>query len=255
MKVWPAVLLGVLAAASDGCAPTAKVARERILGMNDVVRNVSERNGKIRTMRGDGTITVESPEASNSGSFEMAMRKPDSVRVEISGPFGIHAGTLLLSRDRFLFYNWMNNTALVGKPDGRTMSSVLHLRLGFDEVLHAFSGEFPGPASGDSLEGFSIDNGYYLLRYRSREGRKEYRVDGDAFVVSSYRMLDTAGTLRLSMIATRIEDEDGIAMPTLLRVIMPAERRSVTVSYDDVSLNEPVVCLFTLPKKAEVIER
>ncbi len=255
MRFGSAILLGALAAASGGCVAPRAVVRERTLAAEEVVRNVSDRNESIRTMRGSGTITVESPDASHSGSFDVEMRKPDSVRVEIRGPFGIHAGTLMLSRDRFLFYNWMENTAVVGKPDGRTMSSVLQLRLGFDEVVHAFSGEFPAPRREDSLEQFSVDNGFYVFRYAGREGRTEYRVDGDAFVVASYRTFDTAGIPRLTMIATRIEEEGGIAMPMLLRVIMPAERRSVTVSYDDVNFNEPVACSFKPPKDAEVIER
>lgn len=255
MKIRAAAVLAALAAASGGCVTTRTVVKERTLPAEEVVRSVGERNEKIRTMRGSGTITVESPEVSNSGSFDMEMRKPDSVRVEISGPFGIHAGTLMLSRDRFLFYNWMSKTAVVGKPDGKTMSSVLHLRLGFDEVLHAFTGEFPSPDESDSLEGFFVDNGFYVLRYRGRKGETEYRIDGDAFVVASYKRFDADGSPGLTMIAARIEDKDGIAMPTLLRVVMPAERRSVTVSYDDVDFNEPVVCYFKLPREAEVIER
>ncbi len=127
MRIWQIVLSAVLITA--GCAPSAKVYKERTLAAAEVMRRVNERGQSISSLRGNGSITIETPEGSSSGSFDLSLKKPDSLLVELHGPFGIHVGTLLLSRERFLFYNNMDNTALVGKPDGRTLNSMFRLRM------------------------------------------------------------------------------------------------------------------------------
>ena len=225
--------------------------------LDDVLHQIAERNEKVHTLKGDGSITVESPEGSNSGSFDAYLKKPDSLRVELNGPFGIHIGTLTLSRDQFLFYNRMENTAIIGKPDGTTLRSMFRIKMQFDEVIHAFTGEFPPAALTDSLERFYVHDDQYVVTYRTPECVKEYHIDGDTFVITSYRVIDRSGSVVLAADAARIEsgDDAPIAMPMLLRVVFPREHRSVTIAYDGVQLNEPVECSFTLPKQAEVIYR
>jgi outer membrane lipoprotein-sorting protein len=241
-----------------GCVSTKKlIRRERTMALNDVLLEVGARNSKVHSLKGDGSITVESPEGSNTGSFDAYLKKPDSLRVELNGPFGIHIGTLTLSREQFLFYNRMENTAIVGKPDGTTLRSMFRLKMKFDEVIHAFTGEFPSAAADDSLERFYVYDDQYVIKYHTQDGSKEYHIDGDTFIITSYRVYDNSGNISLAADATRIESGDDmpIAMPMLLRVIFPQEHRSVTIAYDGVQLNEPVGCSFTLPRKAEVIYR
>ena len=223
--------------------------------LDEVLRRVRERNAGVRTLRGNGSITVESPEGGQNGSFEASLRKPDSMLVEFRGPFGIHFATLSLSREQFLFYNRMENKAIVGKPDGSVLQSMFKLKMQFDEILNAFTGEFPPAGAADSLERFTVHDDQYVIAYKSDGGAKEYRVDGDAFVVTSYRVLDADSSAIMYSSASELEPADERVMPRLLRVVFPKERRSVTIAYDDIEINGPVGCSFTLPKQAEVISR
>ena len=255
MSAWTWTLIAVFVLWIGGCAPSRKVTAERTLGVEEVMRRVHERNAKIETLAADGTITVESPEASGSGSFDLNLRKPDSLLVEFNGPFGIRVGTLALSRDRFVFYNAMENTATIGKPDGKTFASLFRLRLHFDEVISAFTGEFATSAENDSLARFYVEDNRYVVKYNDGGITKEYRIDGDRFVVTSYREIGAGGKVTLTAIAEELEETDDIPMPRLIRIILPVERRSVTVAYDDIHFNTPVECSFSLPAKAEVINR
>ena len=240
----------------SGCVPNKETAtHELTLSLPDVLNRVRERHAYIKTLKGSGSITVEAPKVSNSGSFDVDLKKPDSVLVELHGPFGIHVGTLSLSRDQFIFFNRMENTAVIGKPDGRTLQSMFQLNMEFDEILHAFTGEFPLSVEQDSLMKFYVDEGMYVARYKDGDGEKEYRIDGSDFIINSYRVLDAAGKVTLNASATRHNTVQQIAMPTLLRVIFPIERRSVTIAYDNIRLNEPVGCFFALPDQVERIYR
>ncbi len=254
MKIW-GLALAALLLVELSCAPSQKIVRPRTLSLREVLRRVQDRDDKISTLTGSGTITIENPEESNSGSFRVKLKKPDSLRVEFGGPFGIHVGTLFLSRDTLVYYNWRNNHAVVGTPDAASLHSILNVKLRFDEILDAFAGGFPMKTQTDSAVTFTVEDEMYVLRYRSREGTREFRIDGDSFVISSYRLLGDDGMSNLNVFASRIDTSDSVAMPRLLRVIFPKERRSVTIAYDDVEFNRPVECSFQLPKQAEEIQR
>ena len=239
-----------------GCVtPKETIKKELTLSLAEVLQRVRERHSFIRTLRGNGSITVESPQSSNSGSFDVDLKKPDSVRVELHGPFGLHVGTLSLSREQFIFYNRMENTAFIGKPDGRTLQSIFHLNMEFDELVWAFTGEYPLSIKGDSLKRFSVDEGAYIALYQSGGEQKEYRIDGNDFVVNNYRIIGPDGKMILNASASRPTTVDDRTMPTLLRVVFPVERRSVTIAYDEINLNGPVGCTFDLPDRVDRIFR
>ena len=253
MKVWTRTALLIFGLVVHGCMATKPIVRDRSLGVEEVLQRVRNHDQKIKTLMGDGSITVEGPDASGSGSFRAVVRKPDSLRAEFNGPFGIHFGTLQLSREQFVFYNWRENTATVGSPNGSILQSMFNLKLRYDEIVSVFTGEFLPAVLTDTLEKFTVDEGLYLLRYRGAGGVHEYRIDADVFVVKSYRLLDSSGKPSLIALASRFDDVDDLTMPKLLRVILPKERRSVTVSYGDLRLNEEVDCSFLPPKRAQVI--
>ncbi len=215
---------------------------------------VRQRSETVRTLRGEGVVTIESPEQSGSSSFSLNLRKPDSILVSLSGPFGIRFGTLLFSREQFIFYNYQDNYAFVGKSDGSTLHSMFNLRMTFDEVMRAFTGEFLAPGAG-TPDSFTTDGESYVFTYRTGAGRKEYRVDGQDYFIRSYRVIDSAGRPTVTAIASEPEETDGTITARLLRVVFPVERRSISVAYSDLEINHGASCSFTVPKSADIFNR
>jgi len=113
-----------------------------MLSAEEIIAEVTARAKAITTLKGEGEITVESHDGSTSASFDVYLKKPDSVRVEFKGPFGLRVGTLLLTKDKFILYDRTENTAIVGTPDGKTLQSLFRLKMQFEEILSAFTGEF-----------------------------------------------------------------------------------------------------------------
>ncbi len=252
--VYP-LAIGFIVVYITGCGGSRNIVKEHPLAPVEIFSLVHQRNARIQTLQGDGLITVESPEGSGNGSFEVNLKKPDSLRVEFKGPFGVHVGTLLLSPRRFVYYNKMNNTATIGTPDGKTLRSMFRLKMQFEDMLHAFTGEFPPTHQDDSLLIATSRGNEYILYYHTAEGEKEYTIDGDSFVVTNYRVIDPGGNEILTASSSRIRVNDSIPVPKLVRVTFPQEKRSVTIAYDDITLNQPTSCSFLIPKQAEVIER
>jgi hypothetical protein len=235
-----------------GCSPARRPLLERNVSMSSIIERVTERNSRIRTMRGDGTVTIESPEASMTGTLDVRIRKPDSVRIDFGGPFGIHVGTLALSREHFIYYDWRENLVTKGSPDKETLRDVLHFPLAFDDILNACTGEFPFPPVSDTaVADLSVEGESYVLRYRGDGWTREYHIDGDADIVTGYRLLDSSRKAVLIAAASDIDSDGPIAMPRLLRIIIPADHRSLTVSYSGTDFNIPVTCSFAVPRRSE----
>jgi hypothetical protein len=237
-----------------GCATSLRTTRELALTPDSVMEMVRRRIDAVGTLRGEGVVTIESPEESGSSSFTLNLKKPDSLLVNLSGPFGIRFGTLQFTRDRFVFYNYQDNYAFVGKSDGSALHSMFNIRMTFDQVMRSFTGEFFEPRAG-APDSFATDGESYVFTYRSDGGKSEYRVDGRDYFVRSYRVIDSSGRPTLTAIASEPEEDDGVVTPRLLRVVFPEERRSISVAYSELEINAQAACSFTVPKSADIFNR
>jgi hypothetical protein len=250
-----AALAAALLLQLSACSPGKTVVKpEALLSADAVIAGMARHKDDIRTLYGSGTITIESPELSRTGTFDLQLRRPDSLLLNFQGPFGLGLATLQLTRTRFVLYNRLDNSALVGTPNTKTFLEFLHLPLEFSEILGAFSGDFPSPSGGDSLRSFSTASGDYRAEFSSSGDRKTYRIDGQSLLVTDYKESGPDG-VRLHASSQDQEETDGVLVPHLLRLMLPAERRSLTIAYDDVTVNRPVNCAYTIPKQADIIRQ
>ena len=124
---------------------------------------VDAADAKLVTMTGRGTITFESPETAGSASFDLSLRKPDSLLVAFEGPFGIDVGTLFLSRSLFIMYNSMENHVISGVPTARAIRSVVPFDLTYEQILNAFTGTFRIAERGAIPLSYTVDDDQFRL--------------------------------------------------------------------------------------------
>jgi hypothetical protein len=221
----------------------------------EIMRKVAERNTKIQSISGDGTVTFESPDVSTSGFFTARMKKPDSLLFEVHGPFGIRVGTLSLTGEQYIFYNWLDNKAVSGRADKHTLMDLLRVPLDVDAAFRMFSGDFLMVDSSVKLLEQTTDDESWRFIYETLYGRDEYRIDYGSFIVTEYKRSDKEGKQVMTAAVSEIEEVDDILCGMVIRVVLPLTQQSVTVAYDDLSLNSTVKCTFTPPKKAKIIYR
>ncbi len=247
------VIVSFIASRQLSCLPSERSERLRPVSIDQVLHSFHHKNERITTLVGEGTITFESSDRSLNSSFNLALRKPDSLLLDLTGPFGIHFGSLLLCREKLFFYNRLENVVTVGRSNAGPSSVLPTLHLGFDEILQSFTGEIIYPLSTDSLQSIKFENNQYIVRYNSPGGTKEYRVDGETLLVLSYRLLNQTGKPTLTVLASNSKNADGTLIPRLIRIILPPEREALTIEYEGVHINTPVTCSLTFPAEAEII--
>ena len=238
-----------------GCAPSASITiGNRSATFDDVREAVSANQVRIRTMRSEGQIYLETPTVSQGGSFSLLLRKPDSILVTLQGPFGIKVGSALLTKNEFLFYNSFENKLITGTTNAENVQRIFHIHLEFDDILALFSG---GCFLSDDLRAPDIrrvEDNQFLFIYDLGHEKRQYWIDPVTLLIQKTQLLDDEGKLVFEIRFSHFQTVQGASVPYSIQVTQTHQRQRLTLSYSDVELNNDALeFTFTVPKNAERI--
>ena len=225
----------------SGCAST-KDARRRAadLSPRQIIETVNSHARAITTFQAKGSISVESPSLISSGSFDLWLKKPDSVRVDVKGPFGIRIASALFAQDHYIFYNSFKNEVMEGDINKGGMPSFMDIQINPKDIIDTFCGArgfFREEVSPDS---FSLGDGSYTLQFRHDEGTTRYTVDDMSLYVTGIEHIDSAGTVWSEERFEFERREDGTVIPQSIRLIHDSLQSSVSLIYETVHFNLPI---------------
>jgi hypothetical protein len=250
MKVLVAALAVVLAA---GCSSGSGYA-DRSVSPAFLQDAVLTNHGRIHALLGSGTISIETPEIAQNVSFELTLRKPDSVMVRIEGPFGIDLGLALLTRREFFFYNSMNNQVLSGPTNAANLARVLRIQMEFDDLLNLFSGGTFLTADRGRPPEFDVIDDEYVLTYGHERGSRRYKIDPRSYQIVQIQHLDQRGMVVAEQTFGKFLTSDGTIAPQLVRALMRRERRRLSIAYADLAINPQRLDFhFDIPSDAEKV--
>jgi outer membrane lipoprotein-sorting protein len=238
-----------------GCA---SVSRPDLAGKTvnpETVHRIVQNNcGKVQSMTGSGTISVETPEIAQSGSFELFLRKPDSVLVNIEGPFGISVGSALVTRREFMFYNSLQNQLITGPVTSANLNRIFRVKLTFDELLALFTGGTFLVSDEGSPETTTVEENQHVLTYKDADGSRRYWLDPESLLITRVQHLDQKGKLTSEERYEKFRSVGDAVLPRLIRVTQHASQRMVGVNFSSLTINtggSPLVV--DIPKNAERI--
>ncbi len=234
-----------------GCASKSVRYADRTVTADMLQDQVAENQLRVRSLTGTGTISVETSEMAQSGSFDLILRKPDSVLVKIEGPFGIDVGSALVTRTRFAFYYSFQNRLVEGPTNAANLSRVFQIPIDFDDVMNLFTGGFFLSEDRTSPSDFAIVDEEFVMTYSSYTGTRRYWIDSETLQIVKIQHLDGKGTLLLEQLFSKFRTMDGVTIPQYVRVTMVKERRRVSIAYSDLTINPGHVdFFFDVPRNA-----
>ncbi len=251
-------LAGLPAVFMTGCSSTREAVLRERLPMDDVIREVNAHARMISTLRGEGTISIETPSFANSASFDVAMkRQPDSVRVVVEGPFGIHLASLLFTTDHFTFYNSIKNEVMEGSLSADSISasadfqpSFMNLFISPKEMLNTLC-ETRTLDTDVAPDSFYVSGGAYIFEFRKPSFRVRYTVDGADFVVTKVEHLDTSGTIEAEERYSYDKRKDGMIVPKAIQLEQGGSGSAVSIAYESVDVNtDPAPLTLSIPSDA-----
>ncbi len=248
-----AVLAVAVAVVFVSCAPKrGAVVLDTKVTSAELLRSLVEENGRrISSVTGSGILTFDSPELAGTAAFESNLKKPDSLLVTLEGPFGIDVGTFFLCKDTYVVYNSFDNSVVTGNPNSARVRSVIPFDLTSEQILSAFSGVFPAPASSDELLDYRVDDEQFVLTYRCGAHTCTYTVDPRYLLVTRYEVRNERGELLVQASASSFIDQQGIASARRVHIVFPRERRQLSIAYSTLHLNPDETRFdFTIPENA-----
>ncbi len=252
MRFRVALPLCALMFAAQSCATRTPTLLNRSLSSDEVHDIVRTNQERMQTASGEGTISVETPTMAQSGSFTLILRKPDSLLVNLSGPFGIKVGSALLTRSNFWFYSGFENRLYTGEMTPQNLSRILRLNMTFDDLLSLFTGGVFLQADAGTPDDVGVEENQYTFLYRNDAGSHKYFLDPQSLLISKIQYLDNQGKLLFEQRFVNFQTIDSTLIPFNIRIVQPKERRMVSVVYSDLVVNKrDLEFTFVYPPNAE----
>lgn len=236
-----------------GCAsvPSANLTG-RSISPEIVQRIVRVNREKVQSLTGSGTLTVETPETAQSGSFELLLHKPDSILVKVEGPFGIHVGAVLLTRTDFSFYNSLQNQLITGSVNASNLKRIFRINLTFDEMLSLFTGGSFFAGDDEAPDSVTVEDNQFVLTYGKELGSRRYWIDPRTLLISKIQHIDATGKLVLEERFEKFRDLGDVSLPRQIRLTQHQARRVVAVAFSSLAINTgDVPLVLDVPTNAE----
>lgn len=239
----------------SGCSGTPGIDTSKPIDPQEIIQRVQSRNNEVKALRGYGKLSVESPAFSGGGSIQVLILKPDSLQLEINGPFGVTVARGLVTGESFQFYDGMNNTVSEGRTNASNLQRVLRFPITFSEILATLTGTLDFSAVPGNAAPIGVLKGNtYILTWESEGQSLEYTVDLSSFAIQRFTRRNDEGELLEEILFRDFRGKAGIDLPQIVSITRPMDDESLSIVYDRMTVNDvPVTFSFTYPKSARKI--
>jgi hypothetical protein len=223
--------------------------------VNQIKERVNHNSNLIKSLEASGSIAFDSPEMSGQGSIDIKIKKPDSVFIEIDGPFGISIVKASIARDSFVYYNVQDNRVIRGPSTEINIGAIMRIKLSFDELINSFSGSFLFPMDENDSMLSRTEQNYYLLFSGTEERITKYYIEPSTFLISKYMIVSNGETV-LDVEYSKYEHEQVFGMdiyfPNQINISRPDTKQKMWLSYSSKEINkENLSFRLKVPKSAK----
>lgn len=252
------IILILVSLSFSSCVPSKPVDEERILPADRLIKKLEANRRKIKTFSGSGTINLSSPQLTAKASFQVSLKKPDSIKISFYGPFGIDLAQSVATKRDFVFYDVINNRVYKGITKDLSLKNIFKIDLTFDELMDAFAGAVDLT---DKLrrepDELLINNDSYLLTYSEPvTGRQNlYEILIDDLAITKYRIIEQPRNLVLEGSYRDFDMFDNVPLPYKININYKLMNQNIDIDYRSIRVNRELGSLsFKIPEDAEIIE-
>lgn len=235
-----------------GCSPEKATTISKSMSAEEVIRNLEKRNSGIVALRGSGEISIDTPELSNSGNISVKVLKPDSLLVEITGPFGVGVAKGIVTSSEFTFYNSLENKVFLGLTNTKNLKTILRISIEFKDIINLFCGSmnFSQRPEGVTPTG-SWKGEEYAIVYKTKSETVEYIIDAEMECVIRYTKMSSSGELIEEIKFKDFKKKSGFYVPFSITINRPQMDQSLALFYESVTVNDlPMDFTLKIPDSA-----
>ena len=255
---WIIIPVAIFIILFDGCVPSKPTEDVELLPSERLINKLEANRRKIKNFEGIGVFEIESDQYNNSANFQIIMQKPDSIYFSVLGPFGIELAQALVTKEDYVFYDAIQNTAYQGNVTDDILRNIFKIDLSFSDLLDAFIGSVNlTPNLYKQPNNYSVDGEQYVLTYvdKDNELTSVYRVDIRQLGITNYTLTSDDKTVDLEGKYSKFELIENVAIPFSIEISNKVQNQEVKIRYKNIIANSKGLKVkFKLPDDAEIIE-
>ncbi|HID40418.1 MAG TPA: DUF4292 domain-containing protein [Calditrichaeota bacterium] len=191
----------------------------------------------IHSLQGRARIVLDSPQYSGNFDAEILINGPDSLLLSVEGPFGMDVGKVFIGRNRFIFYNQVNNQFYTGDKSIFEDRNFLHFPLKIKELRDIFGARDRFDVLRRDLSEIRDDQ-YYI---EASNGEMRYKMWFSPYYLHINR-IEYYDNDRLLFYKeySQFKEVNGVYFPMAIDFVRPQEQQAVSIYYRDLKLNQPI---------------
>ena len=231
---------------------------EKTIASDRLIKRLEANRRKIKSFTGSGSISIKTSELDAKSSFQVEIKKPDTVKVSFYGPFGIDLAFALITPQNFQFYDAINNIYYKGKVKPGVMKDILKINISFDELIDVATGSVNLTdklrSEPDKLE---ADGNLYKLTYIDSVNMKSsiYWIRSEELEIRHYQQNDQNGK---NLVDARYSDflkVEENPIPKQININDLLNNQKIKIEYRTIEVNKEIGKLkIDIPDDAKIIE-
>ena len=241
-----------------GCVPAKPVKKQDVFTSARLITKIEANRRKIKTFKASGVLNIDSPEFSGKGNFEVMLKKPDSIRVSIYGPFGIDLAQILVTDSKYIYYDVIKNRVYEGKNRKGILKAIFKIDLSFDDLIDAFAGSVN---LSDKLlrkpDEFEQDEGYYKFIYfnKSLRTKSMYQIRVKDLAIENYKLFDKNNKLVFEGVYKDFKLFHDVPIPYKSLIENRNRNQKISLDYRKIRVNRDIPDMtISLPSDAKIIK-
>ncbi len=220
-----------------------------------VVRSIRHRYALVRSLAGEGRLSIDAPEGSGTLRVAVEVARPDRIYLETEDLLGTPRGTFATDGDRYGFYRPDQRLFVTGPATPASIARHLPVDITPEELARFLLAEFP-ILDGEMRMEVDPDASAYVIVIAAPDGRQRLTVGTrDLRLIS----VETRGPRSFDAFLEAFDERllPGQVFPKGIRMVLPGRRTELRLRYSDLALNrEPGPDAFQLaPPPGARIER
>lgn len=199
-----------------------------------LLENHSQWENKIKSLKGYLKITLDTPQYSGNFDATILVDEPDSMLLEVAGPFGMRLGKVFVSKNRFIFYNQVMNQFYKGSKEDFSGRNFLQFPVEIGQLKDIFIARDTFKVlEKEKLE--IRDNKYYL---EAKNGHFNYHIwfDPKHKLISRIEYLEN-GNIFYFKEYQNFKEVNGIYFPHHVNFVRPETKQGLSIFFTELQLN------------------
>ena len=203
-----------------------------------IVKEVNTRAAEVDNIISSGEIKIKTPKVDETGDIEIHIKKKDDLWFKIEGPLGIDVAVAHFNRDRFTFFDDLNDIVTTGSTTILNIGTLTKIRCTFDDMLNSFSGTVRISKGKKDELSMTEEGNLYVLSLKRGTITRKYWVDKDTYTVTKYIYLSKKGITLISFEFSNFSTYGSSSYAKRIEIRRPKQGEYFKVTLETVSLNQ-----------------